>query len=74
MLVGWGETESTWSQFGLLYQPRMIDDECGAVGGMRINMGNRSTRIRPAPDPLCSPQILHNLTWYRNVATAMESQ
>jgi hypothetical protein len=23
---------------GLLYQPRMIDDECGAVGGMRIGM------------------------------------
>jgi hypothetical protein len=29
---------------GLLYQPRMIDDECGAVGGMRIGKGNRSTR------------------------------
>jgi hypothetical protein len=26
----------------LLYQPRMIDDECGAVGGMRICRGNLS--------------------------------
>jgi hypothetical protein len=23
---------------GILYQARMIDDECGAVGGMRIAM------------------------------------
>jgi hypothetical protein len=28
---------------GLLYQPRMIDDnECGAGGGMGIGRGNRS--------------------------------
>jgi hypothetical protein len=44
----WGETESTLVRrplFDLLYQPRMIDDdECGAVGGMRIGRGNRSTR------------------------------
>jgi hypothetical protein len=27
--------------FGLLYQPQMIDeDECGAVGGMRIGRGS----------------------------------
>jgi hypothetical protein len=35
---------------GLLYQPLMIDDdECGAVGGMRIGRGNRSTRRKPVP-------------------------
>jgi hypothetical protein len=28
----------------LLYQPRMIDDDYGAVGGMGIGRGNRSTR------------------------------
>jgi hypothetical protein len=39
---------------GLLYQPRMIDDDdYGAVGGMRIGRGNRSTRRKPAPVPLC---------------------
>jgi hypothetical protein len=36
----WGETESTWycGRCVLLYQPQMIDDddECGAVGGIRI--------------------------------------
>jgi hypothetical protein len=39
----------------------VIDDECGAVGGMRIGRGNRSTRIKPAPVPLCPPQIPHDL-------------
>jgi hypothetical protein len=34
------------------------DDEYGAVGGMRIG----STRRKPAPAPLCSPQIPHDLT------------
>jgi hypothetical protein len=43
---------------GLLYQPQMIhDDECGPVGGMRIGRGNRSTRRKPAPGPLCPPDL-----------------
>jgi hypothetical protein len=30
---------------GLLYQPRMIGDgDCGEIGGINIDMGNRSTR------------------------------
>jgi hypothetical protein len=42
----------------------MIDDECEAVGGMRIGRGNRSTRRKPAtlsttnptwPDPGLNP-------------------
>jgi hypothetical protein len=33
------------------------DDERGAVGGMRICRGNRSTQRKPAPVPLCPPQI-----------------
>jgi hypothetical protein len=38
---------------GLLYQPKMIDDgDCGAIGGMKIGRGNRSTRMKPAPVPL----------------------
>jgi hypothetical protein len=36
------------------------DDECGT---MRIGKGNRSTRRKPAPMPLCPPQIPHDLTW-----------
>jgi hypothetical protein len=36
----------------------MIDEgDCGAVGGMKIGRGNRSTRRKPAPAPLCPPQI-----------------
>jgi hypothetical protein len=53
---------------GLLYQPRMIDDECGIVRGMTIGRGNRSTRRKPAPVPLCPPQIPHELTWDRTRA------
>jgi hypothetical protein len=48
---------------GLLYKPQMIDDgDCGAIGGMKIGRGNRSTRRKPAPAPLCPPQIPHNQT------------
>jgi hypothetical protein len=37
-----------------LYQPQMIGEgDCGAVGGMKIGRGNRSTRRKPAPAPLC---------------------
>jgi hypothetical protein len=41
----------------------MIDDDYGAVGGMRIGRGNRSTRRKPAPVPLCPSKIPHDLTW-----------
>jgi hypothetical protein len=51
-----------------LYQPWMIDDECGAVGGVRIGRGNRSTRRKPATVPLCPQQIPHDLTWARTRA------
>jgi hypothetical protein len=45
----------TSATVGLLYQPRIIDDDdYGAVGGMRIGRGNRSTRRKPAPVPLGS--------------------
>jgi hypothetical protein len=48
---------------GLLYQPRTIDDECGAIGGMKIGRRNRNTRRKPVPVPLCPPQIPHDVTW-----------
>jgi hypothetical protein len=48
---------------GVLYQPQMIDDgDCVAIGGMKISRGNRSTRRKPAPAPLCPPQIPHDET------------
>jgi hypothetical protein len=59
---------------GLLYQPQMIDDACGAVGGMRIGRGNRSTRRKPTPVPLCPPQIPRDLTWARTRVAAVGSR
>jgi hypothetical protein len=48
---------------GLLYQPQMIDvGDCGEIGGMKIERGNLSTRRKPAPAPLCPPQIPHDQT------------
>jgi hypothetical protein len=41
----------------------MIDDEYGAVEGMRIGRGKRSTWKKPAPVPLCPTQIPYKLTW-----------
>jgi hypothetical protein len=58
----WGGTKSlgTAATSGLLYKPQMIDEgDCGAIGGMKIGRGSRSTRRKPAPEPLCPPQIPH---------------
>jgi hypothetical protein len=61
----------TSATVGLLYRPRIIDDDYGAVGGMRIGRGNRRTRRKPAPVPLYPPQIPHDLTWDQTQAAAM---
>jgi hypothetical protein len=50
--------------FGLLYQPRMIDDECGAVGEIN-GRGNWNTGRKPNPVPLGPPQIPCDLTLVR---------
>jgi hypothetical protein len=57
---------------GLLYQPRMAY-ECGAVGGMRIGRGNRSTGRKPASMTLCLLQITHDLTGARTPASAVRN-
>jgi hypothetical protein len=45
----------------LLYHPPLIGDvDCGEIGGMKIGRGNRSTRRKPDPAPLCPPQISHD--------------
>jgi hypothetical protein len=59
---------------GLFYQPRMADDECGAIGGMRNGSGNRSTRRKPVPVPLCPPQIPHDMMRARTRAAAVGSR
>jgi hypothetical protein len=60
---------------GLLYQPQMIVDcNCGAISGMKIGRGSRSTRRKPAPAQFCPPQIPHDQTWARTRVAAVESQ
>jgi hypothetical protein len=61
----WGGTKSlgTAATSGLVYKLQMIDeDDCGAIDGMKIGRGNRSTRRKPAPAPLCPPQIPYDQT------------
>jgi hypothetical protein len=41
---------------------------------MRIGRGNRSTLGKPAPAPLCPPQIPHDLTRARTRAAAVGSR
>jgi hypothetical protein len=50
--------------------PGHYDD--GEIGGM-IGRGNRSTRRKPAPVPLCPPQTPH-AAWTQTQAAAMGSQ
>jgi hypothetical protein len=38
---------------------------------MRIGKGNRSNQRKPAPVPLCPPQIPHDLAWARTWAAAV---
>jgi hypothetical protein len=41
--------------------PASDDYDVGEIGGM-IGRGNRNTRRKLAPVPLCPPQIPHDLT------------
>jgi hypothetical protein len=71
----WGGTFGTAATTGLLYHPRILGDgDCGKIGRMKIGRGNRSTRRKPAPAPLCPPQISHDYTWVWTRAAAVESQ
>jgi hypothetical protein len=77
LLLGGVGTKSlgTAATSGLLYKPQTIDeDDCGAIGGMKIGRENRSTRRKPAPTPLCPPQIPRDQTRDRTRAAAVGSQ
>jgi hypothetical protein len=53
----------------------MIDDgDCEAIGGMQFGRGNRSTRRKPTPVPLCPPQIQHDLIQAQTRAAGVGSQ
>jgi hypothetical protein len=63
----------TWAtEWPIVPAPGDYDD--GEFGGMKIGRGNRSTRRRPAPAPLCTPQIPLDQTRARTRAAAVESQ
>jgi hypothetical protein len=59
LLVGW----DFWycGHYWPIYLPQMIGDgDCGEIGGIKIDRGNRSTGRKHAPAPLCPPQIPHD--------------
>jgi hypothetical protein len=59
----------------LLYQPQMIGDgDRGAIGGIKIGRGDRSTWRKPAPVLLRPSQIPHDQTQARTRAAAVGSQ
>jgi hypothetical protein len=65
IIISGGGTLGTAVTTGLLYQPRMIGDgDCGEIGEMKIGRKTRSTRRKPAPAPLCPPQIPHDYTLF----------
>jgi hypothetical protein len=49
-------------------------NEYGAVGGIKISRGNRISRNKPAPEPLCSTQIPYDVTWDQTQASEVESR
>jgi hypothetical protein len=51
--------------------PAPGDYDDGEFGGMKIGRGNRSTRRKPAPAPLCPPQIPLDQTRARTRAAAV---
>jgi hypothetical protein len=54
--------------------PAAGDCEDAEFGGMKIGKGNRSTRRKPAPAPLCPPQIPPDQTQAQTWAATVGSQ
>jgi hypothetical protein len=44
----------------------------GTFGGTRIGRGSGSTRVKPAPVPLCPSQIPHDLAFDRTLAAGVK--
>jgi hypothetical protein len=56
--VGLSKSLALRPLLAFLYQPQMIGEgDCGAIGGMKTGRGNWSTLRKPAPAPLCPPQM-----------------
>ncbi|PNF26565.1 hypothetical protein B7P43_G13254 [Cryptotermes secundus] len=50
------------------------EGDCGAIGGMKIGRGNQNTWRKPAPAPLCPPQVPLDQTRDQTQAAAVGSQ
>jgi hypothetical protein len=69
--MGYGETKSIVT--GATYSsivPALESNDCEAISGMNMCRRNRSTRRKPAPLPLCPPQIPYELILARIRAVA----
>jgi hypothetical protein len=67
-----GPLGTSATEWPIVPTPGDYDD--GEFGGMQIDRGNRSTRRKPAPAPLCPPQISLDQTRARTRAAALGSQ
>jgi hypothetical protein len=67
-----GPLGTSATEWPILPAPGSYDD--GELGGMKISRGNRSTRRKPAPAPLCPPQIPLEKTRVRTRAAAVGIQ
>jgi hypothetical protein len=67
-----GPLGTSATEWPIVHAPGDYDD--GEFGGIKIGRENRSTRRKPAPAPLCPPQIPLDQTRARTRAAAMGSQ
>jgi hypothetical protein len=67
-----GPLGTSATEWPIVPAPGNYDD--GEFGGIKIGRGNRSTRRKPAPAPLCLPQIPLDQTRVQTRATAVGSQ
>jgi hypothetical protein len=67
-----GPLGTSATEWPIVPTPGDYDD--GEFGGMKIDRGNRSTRRKPTPAPLCPPQIKLDQTRARTRAAAVGSQ
>jgi hypothetical protein len=67
-----GPLSTSASELSIVLAPGDYDD--GEFGEMKIGRVNRSTRRKPAPAPICPPQIPIEQTLSRTRAAAVGSQ
>jgi hypothetical protein len=67
-----GPLGTSATEWPIVPAPGDYDD--GEIGGIKIGRGNRSTRRKRAPAPLCAPQIPLDQTRARTRAAAVGNQ